>query len=376
MNILVDENIPMAEAFFSRFGSVVTFAGRGLSPEALVDTDVLIVRSVTRVNAALLAKATKLRFVGSCTIGSDHLDIEYLESRSINWCTAPGSNADSVVDYVVCSLCAVDDYMARLLGGGRLGIIGYGNVGRRLAERVSGLGIGCVAYDPLIDAQSDPRLVGIDEVLHCDVLCLHAPLTRTGPFPSYHLLSLEQLLRLPKGALLLNAGRGEVVATGVLLELAALRPDIQLVLDVWEGEPVVSAELAARCAIATPHIAGYSLDGKFKGAAMVAEALANVLGVSEEQSWPSEVAAALTAPQVSVQDCGEPWQAAALSAYNPKEDHQRFLASLGADDPGGAFDALRKHYPPRRELSRCEFVFDGAVDKAQLNVLSALQGHR
>lgn len=377
LNILVDENIPMAEAFFRPFGRVQTFAGRGLAPEDLIETDALIVRSVTRVNADLLARARRLRFVGSCTIGSDHLDIAYLESRGIAYCTAPGSNADSVVDYVLCSLCAVDDYLARLLSGARVGIVGFGNVGRRLADRVTGLGVECVAYDPLLDQRSDSRLGPLAEVLRCDVLCLHAPLTRTGPFPSHHSLSLDQLRGLPTGAMLLNAGRGELVATEALLTLSRDRPDIRLVLDVWEGEPVVSGELARRCAIATPHIAGYSFDGKFKGAEMVATALSRALNADGERDLPQALADMLAAPVVAVSCEGRPaWQAAPLAVYNPYSDHLRFMDSLSERDPGAAFDVLRKTYPRRRELARCEFRFDRVVDETELSVLSAVQGHR
>lgn len=377
MKIYVDENVPAADALFTPFGEVQRFAGRHLAAADIRDADALVVRSVTKVNEALLAES-QVRFVGSCTIGRDHLDTDYLNRQGISWATAPGCNANSVVDYVISVLSLDVVRWTSLLAGDRIvGIVAFGNVGRRLADRLAGLGMQCVAYDPLLDSTSDPRLVNLNEVLSCDVLCLHAPLTRSGPHPSFHMLTAEQLTRVAEGGLLLSAGRGEVVASEELLQLRKLRPDIELALDVWEGEPAVNAALARECLIATPHIAGYSLDGKIAGSQAIAAQLMDhcqTHGLPAPASLPRP---RLSAPNVELHGAGGPemLREAALAVYDPRGDDTRFRESLHAEDPAAAFDALRKHYPERREFAYCHYT--GAhLTAADLSLIAALQGSR
>lgn len=350
MKILVDENIPAAAACFSQFGEVQQVNGRQLTREGIGDAEVLIVRSVTKVNEDLLA-GSRVRFVGSTTIGTDHLDLEYLSANAIRYCNAPGSNAESVVDYVLSAICSIDNILDRLLAGAKVGIVGYGNVGRRLGRRLSALGIKWCAYDPLLDQGEFPELSSLEDVINSDLLCLHAPLTRDGPFPSYHMLSTEQLAALPKQAVLLNAGRGEVVATEVLQTLISQRPDIRLALDVWEGEPEFAVALASACRIATPHIAGYSVDGKLTGLNMVASELATFLGL-ELQPFVKPYYLAATMP-ISCDGDNEAdfIRRAVASVYDVEEDNQRFRAIIQSNARGEAFDLLRKTYPVRRELA-------------------------
>ncbi|WP_022957355.1 4-phosphoerythronate dehydrogenase [Spongiibacter tropicus] len=377
MIIYADENVPEAETLFAPFGELRRFAGRSLTAADLRDADALVVRSVTRVNAALLS-GSPVRFVGSCTIGRDHLDTAFMDAQGIQWATAPGCNADSVVDYVVSVLCLDRQRWASLLSGERqVGIVAFGNVGRRLADRLAGLDIPCCAYDPLLAPTEDARLSSLDAVLACDVLCLHAPLTRGGEYPSFHMLDAAQLSRLPSSSLVVSAGRGEVVATEELLQLRELRPDIELALDVWEGEPGVSRELAGRCLIATPHIAGYSLDGKIAGSRAIAEQL---LAHCQHRGLKAPAALAATRLPEPVVELSESYGAellreAALAVYDPRGDDRRFRESLLADDPAAAFDGLRKHYPERREFAYCRYVGE-QLDTAGFNLLAALQGSR
>lgn len=375
MKILVDENVPQAEALFGVFGDIQRFAGRGLQASQLGDAQALIVRSVTRVDEALLLNS-QVGFVGSCTIGADHLDLEYLKRCGIAAHTAPGCNANSVADYVLSVICSCGDRLEVLRGGGRVGIVAYGNVGKTLAQRLARLGIESVAYDPLLPAASDHRLASLQEVLQSEVLSLHAPLTRTGPFPTEHMLSADQLAVLPDSALLISAGRGGVVATTELLALTERRPDIQLALDVWENEPAVDAVLAARCTIATPHIAGYSLDGKVAGSRMIAEALAaHLAGLGAES--PAVPAVQMPGPVVAVGGGEAVLREAALAVYDPRHDDARFRNSLTADDAAARFDELRKYYPERREFASCRFVGrDRELTTEELNLLAALQGSK
>ncbi len=378
MKILVDENVPLAEVYLSRYGEVERFAGRSLQAEQLAEAEALVVRSVTRVDASLLA-GSRIGFVGSCTIGSDHLDLEYLQSAGIEAHTAPGCNANSVVDYVLSVIAVCGDRLERLLAGGRLGIVAYGNVGRALAARAAALGVDCIAYDPLLDQTADKCLASLEAVLQCDVVSVHAPLTRRGSHPSYHMLTAEKLRRMPQGALLISAGRGGVVATETLLALKQQRPDIRLALDVWEDEPAVDAGLAALCDVATPHIAGYSLDGKIAGTKMIAQRLGDYLRRRGDVASGQNIdAVPLATPVIVLKETGGAalLREAALAVYDPRGDDSRFRQSLLAAEPAGEFDWLRKHYPERREFAYCDYRTESALSAEALSLLAALPGSR
>lgn len=349
MKIVADENIPLVEEFFSHLGEVVRRPGRVLCVDDVGDADALLVRSVTRVDAALL-EASSVKFVGTCTIGVDHLDQAYLRQRGIGYASAPGSNANSVVEYVYTALCALDmDW-----SGGRVGIIGCGNVGGLLYRRFRAQGVECVCYDPFLTKDQNPDLTSLEEVLTSDIICLHTPLTNSGPYPSFHLLGLKELAQLRQGAILINAGRGPVVDNQALVTFLEMRPDVRLVLDVWEPEPDISPLLLAKVAIATPHIAGYSYDGKLKGTEMIYRALCSHLQVAPCESLgslvpPLENDGLLLPPGL------EGWNAvkeAVKKAYDIAAD-DRALRQLASDDGrslGQGFDRLRKEYPIRREF--------------------------
>lgn len=368
--ILVDENIPGARELLAPLGRVELFRGRELSAEQAAAATALLVRSVTPVNASLLGES-RVGFVGSTTIGTDHMDTAWLDRQGIRWCNAPGSNAQSVVDYCVSAICALPGVLERLTTGGRVGIIGYGNVGCRLHRQLEALAIDCVAYDPFLTSDQCPILSSLDEVLHADFLSLHTPLTRSGEFPTFHMLALAQLQRLPEGAVLLNAGRGEVLATVALLALAAARPDIRLVLDVWEHEPNIAAELVAVCALATPHIAGYSQDGKWSGLMQVARALSEHLGIALADVAPPLA----TAPAVELNTTGnraDALRALVLGAYDIRRDDQRLREALSVGQAGVAFDELRRRYPVRREISAVRVIAKTALPGELREALVAL----
>ena len=346
MKLVVDENIPLAQAFFSQLGEVVPLPGRELCAADVRDADALIVRSVTRVDETLLA-GSAVSFVGTCTIGVDHLDQGYLEERGIAVASAPGCNANSVVEYVFSALSALDQpWQGKLFG-----IIGCGNVGGHLYRRLRALGIACRCYDPFLTDANNPDLCSLAEVLQADIVCLHTPLTVDGPHPSHHLLGKRELRTLGSGTLLINAGRGAAIDNAALLEVLAERPDLQVVLDVWEPEPALNPELLAKVALGTPHIAGYSYDGKVRGTEMIYQALCRHL-----RQAPRVSAAQLLRPEgatlgLTVTEDWPTVRAAVLGAYDIRDDDRRLRAA--AADPvtlPAAFDQLRKHYPQRREF--------------------------
>lgn len=373
MKIIADENILGAEACLGQFGDVELVAGRSVTSAQLVGAQALVVRSVTRVNRDLLA-GSGIGFVGTCTIGTDHLDTAFLRERGIAFCSAPGSNADSVVDYVLSALANPHGLLEDLLQGARVGIVGLGNVGRRLAARLQGLGIGCDAYDPFLDPVAHPILRPLDALKRCRVLCLHTPLTTTGPFPTRHLLDSHWLAALPARAVILNAGRGEALATQDLLSLKAKRPDIQLVLDVWENEPRVDPVLAGQCLLATPHIAGYSADGKLKGLHQVAAALARHLGVAFVPPAPPPDLQQGVGIALQGHTVAEKIRSGIAQVYDICSDDQRFRQGLAESEPAAAFDRLRKTYPRRRELNTATLIGGKAASAGDRALFKALTG--
>src|SRR5690606_12679522 len=234
-------------------------------------------------------------------------------------------------------------------------VVGAGQVGARLVEVLRGLGCRVLACDPPRAEREGGDFVDLDEVLaQCDVISLHTPLTSAGRWPTRHLLNAERLARLRPGSWLINASRGAVVDNQALHALLLQRPDVEAVLDVWEGEPLVEVALAERCRIVTPHIAGYSLEGKARGTAQIYRALCAHLG----RPATLELDALLPEPwlpQLTLHADADPdWALAAVcrAVYDPRRDSADFRRSLlgGEEARRKGFDALRKHYPPRREI--------------------------
>ncbi|WP_415881615.1 4-phosphoerythronate dehydrogenase PdxB [Neptuniibacter sp. QD34_54] len=365
LKILADENMPMAEAIFSRFGEVRLCAGRGLSAEQLSDADVLLVRSITQVNKALL-QGSQVQFVGTATIGTDHIDKAYLEDNDIAFANAPGCNADAVVEYV---LSVIYQLAAKYQFDPKertYGIIGVGNVGGRLQKRFEKLGFKVLLNDPP-RAESEAGFSDLDTLLEqADVLCLHTPLTLDGDHPTKHLLSTEQLQTLRKNAIVINAGRGPVIDNTALLKVGQQRSDLLFALDVWEHEPAVNAELAARCEFVSPHIAGYSLDGKIRGTYMLYQALCKHLQVRCEEPLTDFLPEA----ELSFKEQGSLTALELMTLiYDPQVDDQllRGTLELPEADQKLAFDQLRKQYRVRREFASLKVA--NATNPKELSAL-------
>lgn len=350
MHIVADENIPLLDEFFADFGSIHRLPGRAITAKDVRDADLLLVRSVTRVDRALL-QGSQVRFVGTCTIGTDHLDLDYLAEAGIAWSSAPGCNARGVVDYVLGSVLTLAEREGVDPAARVYGVVGVGQVGGRLYDLLRGLGWQVRVCDPPRQAAEGGDFVDLENIVaECDVISLHTPLDAT----TRHLFDATRLAALRPGTWLINASRGAVVDNAALRALLPRRTDLGVVLDVWEGEPQADVELAALCQLATPHIAGYSLDGKLRGTAQIYQACCRALGVAERvhlddllpTPWLSEVT--LDA------DAETAWALTTLcrAVYDPRRDDADFRRSLvgDADARRAAFDRLRKHYPMRREI--------------------------
>ncbi|WP_279222937.1 4-phosphoerythronate dehydrogenase PdxB [Stutzerimonas kunmingensis] len=375
MHILADENIPLVDEFFAGFGKIRRMPGRSINRAALENVDVLLVRSVTRVDREML-EGSAVQFVGTCTIGTDHLDLDYFEQAGIEWASAPGCNARGVVDYVLGSLLVLSEVRGEALARRRFGVVGAGEVGGRLLEVLRGLGWDVRVCDPPRQVREAGDFVSLDEILaECDVISLHTPLTLGGDWPTFHLFDQARLSRLRPGTWLINASRGAVVDNAALRDLLLQRPDLEAVLDVWEGEPQVDVALAGFCRIATPHIAGYSLDGKLRGTAQIYAALCAARGVEPA----IELAQLMPGPaltELAFASSAEPDEMLATlcrAVYDPRRDDADFRRSLLGDEAQrrAGFDLLRKQYPPRREIDGLK-VRIGGHNSALATIVEAL----
>lgn len=351
--IVADRDIPWVEAAFAGLGRLRLVEGRRLDRAALGDAEVLLVRSVTRVDEALLAGG-RLRWLGSATAGVDHVDRAAVARRGIVFAHAPGVNARAVAEYVLAALLQLAGGDPRALRGRRLAVIGYGHTGRRTAALAAALGLEVRVCDPPLAAAggADRPLEPLPAVLDgADAVSLHVSLVRSGPHPSENLVDAAFLERLRPGAWLINTSRGAVVDEAALAAaLAAGR--LTAALDVWRGEPAIDPGLLARVRLATPHIAGYSCEGRWGATWHLHRALCAWLGRTPYWSppWPET-------PLLDLRGLGETEAlAVAVARACPLEPFDRALREAAARSAlAETFDALRRDHPPRREFAawRC-----------------------
>jgi len=350
VKIIADQSMPLVTELFEPYGDVALLPGREISALEIVDADILLVRSVTKVDADLL-KGSKIKFVGSATIGTDHIDLDYLKATGVHFAHAPGCNAQSVVQYDL-------SVMTRLMPDWQnktVGIVGCGNVGGSLLKVLLSIGVDCRVYDPFLCPDSGIVTTNFDSVLDSDILCLHTPLTLSGLQPTYHLLDAKALSKIKSGSLLINAGRGAVVDNQALLARLKGGAGFLVALDVWEPEPLIDVELLEYVSMASPHIAGYSLEGKVKGTSMVFREFMNWQGASWEELNSAKLDDMEVCPVVisSVAD-------AILASFDVGEDDGRMRLILEGVEPksklvGEYFDRLRREYPVRREWEAMTF---------------------
>lgn len=372
MLIVADENIPLLDAFFGDMGEIRRVSGRTMSAEDVRDADVLLVRSVTRVNHTLLENS-RVRFVGTATIGTDHIDLAWLKEKGIHFSAAPGCNANSVAEYVLSVLslyaerCALGDWSQLSVG-----IVGVGNVGRELAEKLGRLGFNVKLCDPPRaerEHEAADTFVDLNEALACDVVSFHTPLTRDGAHPTYHMIGARELAGLSAEQLLINAGRGEVIDGAALLERLNQANAPLVALDVWEQEPKISPELVNKVWLATPHIGGYSLEGKVQGTEMIYRAMSRFMGLpmrKQAGQFLPEPALSKVSFTSAADECAA-IRIALRACYDPRQDDARLRHAMKAptDERGAAFDRLRRDYPVRRECSSLKVQLKGTSKSLQ-----------
>ncbi len=353
MKIIADDNMPLVEQFFAPLGQIQRVAGRTLSAAALNDADLLLVRSITKVNAALLADAKQLKFVGTATIGTDHLDTAFLDEQAIPWTNAAGCNAQSVVEYVLSCLFLEAERRQCALCSLRIGVVGVGQIGSRLVKALVALGVDVLMCDPPRAAHDanfthTPLPVLLQSV---DVISLHVPLIKRQHAPqatTEHLIDASILAQLPVSTTLINACRGEVVDNHALLAEQRAGRARALYLDVWEHEPTPLLALVPYCQIATAHIAGHSIEGKARGTEMLYQAVCQQLGLPV-QACLADFLPKAAMPAVTLSDAFSPLELANLCRmlFDVRRDDRLFRQHIEHE----GFDWLRKHYPARREFS-------------------------
>lgn len=365
MKIVCASSLALGREMFSTLGEVVVLAERDINAEAVRDADALIVRSKVRVTRELL-HGSRVSFVGTATAGTDHMDLPWLEEHGVAWTSAPGSNARSVAEYVVAVLLRVAVRHSLSLEGRKLALVGVGHVGRAVAEVAPALGLEVLLNDPpRASLEQASSLRPLDEVLaQADIVSLHVPLTGDGPYATRHLVDCRFLSQLKPGALFINASRGEVVDEESLLLALGQGWISHAILDVFEQEPRLRCDVAAQADLVTPHIAGYSYEGRVRGTQMCYEAACRFF--EKEATWRSTPADRPTCATLHVEARGrrpeEVLDTLVRAAYDVQADDRALRAGLVADDVerGRHFQKLRGQYPHRYEFAAWPVELVGA----------------
>lgn len=338
MKVIIDNKIPYIEAAIKQIASEVLFVpGSDFTPELVRNADALIVRTRTHCDQKLL-DGSSVKFIATATIGYDHIDTTFCEQKGIAWSNAPGCNADSVAQYIESSLLLWQLKTQVKLQELTIGIIGVGHVGKKVAEVAKRLGLHVLLNDPPREKEEkSDAFVSLQEIASaCDIITFHTPLSRDGLFGTFHLGDRSFFQSLQRKPLIINSSRGEVVETSALLEALQSGVISNAIIDVWENEPNIHLDLLANTFIGTPHIAGYSADGKANATRMSLDSLCRFFNLKAAYKI------APPAPQkVIIRASSE--AEALLQIYNPLFDSTRLKAAPNL------FEQLRGNYPLRRE---------------------------
>ncbi len=356
VRILCARNMPLAEEAFNTLGHTTVMEGRSISATDVRDADILAIRSTTPVGPSLL-EGSAVRFVGTATIGIDHLDTAYLEAQGIHWCYSPGCNANSVSEYLVAGLLHLARRGGFTLEGKTLGVVGVGNVGGRVVEKARALGLHVLQNDPPRERAEDRHdFVSLETLAEAaDIITMHVPWTTDGDDPTHHMVNAEFLSRVRPGVIFIDAARGPIVDTPALVSAIQSEHVAHCIMDTWEGEPDLHQELLDIVDLGTPHIAGHSYEGKVQGTLMVYKEACRHLGVpatwSPEGLMPEpDVPAVVLAAEG--RDDEDVLHELVTQVYDMTADDARLrkIGALTGDARQAHFDTLRTHYPMRREF--------------------------
>jgi len=374
MKIVVDENISYGKEAFEIVGEVELFHGREIKSKHLTNKDALIIRSITNVNKNLLQK-TNVKFVGTATIGTDHIDKKYLSQKEIQFDYAPGCNSYAVTEYVYSAIAYITAKQNMSLEHMSLGIIGYGNIGTKVEEIAKSIGLKVIINDPPLQRENNSNYFSsLEEALSCDIITFHVPLNLDGLDKTYHLLNKNNISLIKENSILINASRGPVIDNKVLKNRLRNTKNIFAVLDVWEKEPDFDQELLDLVELGTPHIAGYSFEGKVNGTTMVYNKLCEFFNI--KKVWTPDL------PPVSKNKIVLDKKRSKLEtlsklfkkSYQVKNDDlaMRESENFTKKEKLSHFDSLRKNYKLRRELNNYQVQISKA-EKETIKLLSSLR---
>ncbi|NOR33305.1 MAG: 4-phosphoerythronate dehydrogenase PdxB [Bacteroidales bacterium] len=347
MKIIADNKIPFLEGALESVARVEYIPGAEISRSNLLDADALITRTRTKCNQELL-EGTSIRFIATATIGYDHIDTDYCREKGIGWINAPGCNSSSVEQYLVSTLLWLANHRSIDLKALSLGVIGVGNVGRKVASAARALGMRVLLNDPPRErAEGNAEFVSLEELKeHSDIITLHVPLNKGGLDNTFHLADSAFIDSLNHGTILINSSRGGVVDEAALLGGIRSGKLSDVILDVFENEPAINIELHEALAIATPHIAGYSLDGKANGTSMSVQAISRFFSLGLDD-WSPATMPAPQSPEILTDALESELYELLWEVYNQSYD-------VSSDDQNlrntpDRFEKLRGDYPFRRE---------------------------
>ena len=340
MKIVVDDKIPyIRETLAEITPDTVYIKGSEITADDVRDADALIVRTRTQCDEKLLA-GSRVKFVATATIGFDHIDTEYMKRSGIQWMNCPGCNSSSVAQYVRSTLILLVRHKGIKAEEATVGVVGYGHVGSKVAREARAMGFRVLVCDPPLAAagcQEEEDFVGMDRIeRECDIITFHVPLTRTGSCPTLHLADAEFFARLQRRPVIINTSRGAVVDNDALLDALDCGTVRDAVVDTWENEPHISLPLLNKVYIGTPHIAGYSADGKVNADNMVIEGLCRFFGIEDRWHITPPALPDGMLPEGDEND-------RKLQLYDPLADSRRLKSAPET------FEELRGNYPLRRE---------------------------
>ncbi len=371
--IVADANIPFVESMYSGIAQVRLVDGQAITPKTVHDADFLIVRSVTKIGKELL-EGSKVRFIGTATSGYDHVALQYLSSKGIRFAYAPGCNSNSVAEYIVAAIFVLAQRSGLDLRHTTLGVVGVGNVGSKVVRKATALGMRVLQNDPPLQRMDgDPHFVSLDDLMDADIITLHVPLTHEGIDATHYLFDEKRIAAMKPHSILINTSRGLVVKTEALLNALRIHHLRTAVLDVWENEPDINGDILQMIDIGTPHIAGYSVEGKTNGAVSIYEAVCRYLKAN--QTWNSE--GKLPPPDVPKIRLRNPendnikvLREIVGKCYNIESDdaNLRKVLNLNPEERKKYFSKLRAEYPTRREFA----ATDIEIAKSQTELVQCL----
>lgn len=350
MKFICDDRIPFLRGVLEPYAEVLYLPGSETTPELVRDAAALVTRTRTACNRELL-EGSQVRAIATATIGFDHIDTQWCEESGIRWANAPGCNSGSVMQYLGSVLAELSRMHGFSLGGKTLGVVGVGNVGSKVARLASSLGMRVLCCDPPRARREGPQgFVNLDALLdEADIVTLHVPLQREGEDATWHLFDAQMLSRMRPDQFLVNSSRGPVVDNKALLDALKKGKLAGAVLDVWEGEPAIDLELMGKLDIATPHIAGYSADGKAAGTAAAVRMLAREFDLPLTEWSPCDIPAPQGGLELVLDAAGRSDEDVICDALLATYDIMGDCRALKSAPE--SFEYLRGHYPVRREYA-------------------------